>query len=726
MFKNLSNKERLSVLVINIIIAYLVYMLTSNRWTPTGGLESVWLTCAISYWFLALFSAKWFLAPRDAIISSVGSLLILSTMEIDLQDRFFASELDQLRSVAFIFSLIVVISAIFALLLYDRSERSPWGHFTFKITETFGQGELLFSAPATLSIIATYQNSPSTIVWLLLYWLLIMIGKPVERIWVALRSFADWRAGINNRPTVGSIIRIDYPDIIRVRLNSNSAWHTNRLFTASMPNGEQIYIISLFSQMQETDIVGTGLKISTAQDKINLPNGMVCSSHDEKKTSEFLEKLSGSKDTKLVGFVVENSSIAIITFEVTENSELEEGNVVFCRISGKDIFYQVIGAETSEESFDQNPRGTHIVKAAQLGFYTPSEGFKKYSWLPTMNTAVFSAGSREFEQPSIQDREFAIGKVPSTNVETIVKLDELIEYHTAILGVTGTGKTELALDIVKQAVDNKVKVFCVDFTGEYRERLRTLKPTFPSLTSEQGINFEEKLLAVETGTYGAGSEKKALAELLNSLKENINHQINTFLSGTDQNLAILELAEIANTKASLRITELYLSAIMGWARKNRRVKKILIVLEEAHTIIPETAGSGLDFDTQFVVSRIGQIALQGRKYGVGLIVISQRTALVSKTILSQCNTFFTHSLIDQTSLKFLESVYSTQHARLIPNLGRFEFLASGKAVKAERPIILRRDFDQSKQDASHALDQTTENANEDTEDIKRRIHRTPG
>ena len=107
-----------------------------------------------------------------------------------------------------------------------------------------------------------------------------------------------------------------------------------------------------------------------------------------------------------------------------------------------------------------------------------------------------------------------------------------------------------------------------------------------------------------------------------------------------------------------------------------------------------------------VVERIGQIALQGRKYGVGLLVITQRTALVSKTILSQCNTFLTHSLIDQTSLNFLESVYSSQHTKLIPNLGRFEFLAFGKGIKSERPIVLKREFDPAKQAASEAMHQT--------------------
>lgn len=44
-------------------------------------------------------------------------------------------------------------------------------------------------------------------------------------------------------------------------------------------------------------------------------------------------------------------------------------------------------------------------------------------------------------------REFEIGKVPSTNVGAVANIDALVEYHTAILGITGTGKTELALDM---------------------------------------------------------------------------------------------------------------------------------------------------------------------------------------------------------------------------------------------------------------------------------------
>jgi hypothetical protein len=330
-------------------------------------------------------------------------------------------------------------------------------------------------------------------------------------------------------------------------------------------------------------------------------------------------------------------------------------------------------------------------------------GFTKHPWLPAMNSPMFWAKSRRFPETVLSADEFIMGNVPSTNIGVAARLPELVEFHTAILGVTGTGKTELALDIVREAAQRGVKVFCVDFTGEYRERLADLDPIFPGPSAKETQDLAAKLFDAETGAYGAGKEKKILDETLKGMRVAIQAQIDEYLESDDTDLAIFELGEIANSKATLRLTELYLSAIMNWARQHRKAREILIVLEEAHTIIPEVFGAGFDYDTQWVVGRIGQIALQGRKYGVGLMVVSQRTALVSKTILSQCNTFFTYSLIDQTSLNFLQSVYSEQHTKSIPNLGFLEFIAFGKAVRSERPILLKRAFDPAKKAASDRL-----------------------
>jgi len=538
--------------------------------------------------------------------------------------------------------------------------------------------------------------------WLLLLWIAIIVVRPVEKFLQISGQLASDAKQNDLENLVGEISRIDHPNIVRVKLAENRSWPSGRLFMGAMSDGRLKYIVSLFSQTQGGEVVATGLCVSDVAENITLPSGAIISCHDKEKTREFLASISGASGSELVGFLVEKSNIGKIRFEIAFTSGLNEGDVVFVRVNGQEIFYQIVSAEIVEENFDQNPRGTHHVTATQLGCYSSEHGFKKFAWLPHMNTPVFSAGSRKFDKPVLTDRDFVIGTVPSTDIEAIINVDDMVEYHSAILGVTGTGKTEVALDVVRHAASKGIKVFCVDFTGDYQSRLKDLKPIFPKSDDAALKELDAKLFAVQTGTYGAPEEKKALNAFLKTTNTKVETEVSDFLTGKD-GVAILELTEIANTDATLRMTELYLSAIMNWAKNNRNTQKVLIVLEEAHTIIPEVRGAGFSFDTQFVVNRIGQIALQGRKYGVGLMVISQRTALVSKTILSQCNTFLTHSLIDQTSLNFLQSVYSSEHTALIPNLGQFEFLAYGKALRAERPIVLRREFDESLLAASKSI-----------------------
>lgn len=701
-----SLKQRTIVLLLNLAIFYIAFVAATSRWLPTGGLESVWLLSAAALWFLTLLSAPWFLPPRDSIANGIGALSVLVTIELAAVAHF-QSELNVLRWIGVGYTAAIVILSLVALFLHDRPNPTPTSRLIYRTVGIFGRAEILYTVAALISIVGAYQANFGSMASLLLLWVMFIVAKPIEAIVSAVQTWRAEKAIKINEINVGTIDRIDHPNIVRIRLSAGANWRQNNLYVAAMPDGHQHYLVALFAQPQGIEVIGTGLCVATLAEPIVLSSGQVAHSHDTDRASEFIENLSGTKDAKLIGFIVENSTIGVINFEIAMASALEEGEVVFARIDGREVFYQILDAVTSEESFDQNPRGTHIVRAAQLGCYEIGKGFVKYPWLPAMNTPLFGAKSRNFEQGAIDPRAFPIGIVPSTNIALTANIDDLVEYHTAILGVTGTGKTELALDIVREAVARGTKVFCVDFTGDYRQRLANLNPTFPAPTQQEAEDLEAKLFAAETGAYGAGAEKKALKDAVDSLRVSATQQVEGFLAGND-NLAILELREITNTKASLRLTELYLSTIMGWARNHRRARQIMIVLEEAHTIVPETGGAGFDYDTQWVVSRIGQIALQGRKYGVGLLVVTQRTALVSKTILSQCNTFLTHSLIDQTSLNFLESVYSAQHTRLIPNLPNLHFLAFGKALSAERPIMLRREFDQAKKDASDQLRQPLE------------------
>ena len=596
-----SLKERGLTLLINTLVAYVVFIAASSQWLPTGGLESVWLISAISFWFLSLLSAPWFVPPRDALISAIGALLVLTTIDFEGVPEF-SEELNSLRWVFVAYCLVVVSLSVIALFLHDGPQKSAKSQLAFRITGILGRGEVLFTAPALLSILGSYQQSYPTIAWLVVFWIAISVIRPVEKIAAVIRQYHEDTSKVPGDALVGTVDRVDHPNIVRVKLASSGAWPLNRLYTASMRDGTQQFVVSLFSQVQGSEVVGTGLCVGVSADPIQLETGCVLATHDEAKTREYLETLSGAPNSELVGFVVENSTISVIIFEIASSSELQEGSVVFIRIGGKDVFYQIVGAETAEENFDANPRGTQLVRAAQLGVYFAEKGFQKYSWLPQMNKPIFSAGSKKFDDAVLTEREFEIGIVPSTNVKAIAKIDELVEFHTAILGVTGTGKTELALDIVREATSKGVKAFCVDFTGDYRARLSDLTPIFPAPDPEKAKSIEGLLATIDAYGFKAGDQKKRLRALLDEIRADTKAAIDAFLTDENCHLAIFELAEISNSKAGLRLTEIYLSAIMNWAREHRRARQIVICLEEAHTIVPEAFGSGFDGDTKWVVT----------------------------------------------------------------------------------------------------------------------------
>lgn len=106
---------------------------------------------------------------------------------------------------------------------------------------------------------------------------------------------------------------------------------------------------------------------------------------------------------------------------------------------------------------------------------------------------------------------------------------------------------------------------------------------------------------------------------------------------------------------------------------------IMIVCEEAHNYVPRTGGA------QYNSSRksIERIAKEGRKYGVTLMVVSQRPSEVSETIFSQCSNFIAlrlTNLTDQSYIKSLLPDLSAGIGEMLPNLVQGEFLAVGDAV----------------------------------------------
>ena len=117
-------------------------------------------------------------------------------------------------------------------------------------------------------------------------------------------------------------------------------------------------------------------------------------------------------------------------------------------------------------------------------------------------------------------------------------------------------------------------------------------------------------------------------------------------------------------------------------------KRVCVVLEEAHTIIPELNAMGVSgIASKASVNTISQIALQGRKYNIGFFVIAQRTANVSKTVLTQCNSIISFQELDKTSSDFLSNYMGQEFVKILPNLKFRQAIAVGKAFKSNVPMI---------------------------------------
>jgi len=132
-----------------------------------------------------------------------------------------------------------------------------------------------------------------------------------------------------------------------------------------------------------------------------------------------------------------------------------------------------------------------------------------------------------------------------------------------------------------------------------------------------------------------------------------------------------------------------------WARnlpEGGRERPLLLVLEEAHAYLGrEKSGTATD--------AVRRIAKEGRKYGVGMMVISQRPSEIDTTILSQCGTIFAMRLANDTDRGHVTGAASDNLKGLfeiLPVLRTGEAIVVGEAVSLpvrtliEPPPIDRR------------------------------------
>jgi len=179
-----------------------------------------------------------------------------------------------------------------------------------------------------------------------------------------------------------------------------------------------------------------------------------------------------------------------------------------------------------------------------------------------------------------------------------------------------------------------------------------------------------------------------------SKKITFDETIRQLISYSDKNKANVTIIDLSGVPFEvLSITVSLISRILfeyGYFYKRLRYEKdknekinndipLLLVYEEAHKYVPKSDLAKYKASKE----SIERIAKEGRKYGVSLLLASQRPSEISETIFSQCNNFLALRLTNPSDQDYVKRLLPDTLGNLIdkmPTLKAGEALLIGDAV----------------------------------------------
>lgn len=166
--------------------------------------------------------------------------------------------------------------------------------------------------------------------------------------------------------------------------------------------------------------------------------------------------------------------------------------------------------------------------------------------------------------------------------------------------------------------------------------------------------------------------------------------IEQFLSSKEQ-LKIVDLSGIPNEvagAASAAIARTLFSFKVWQSSNERKSSPILLVCEEAHRYVPNRG------EAQYAAAQkaIRRLAKEGRKYGVGLLLVSQRPSEVEATVLSQCNTWIVMRITNDTDRSHVAGILPDSLSglsKVLSGLRQREAIFVGQAAMLPSRIRIR-------------------------------------
>lgn len=706
--------QRLWVASIQLILMFIVCWVFSGTpffiFDTTSAYNLVFLSFALVIIMGRYIVEPFFTKPVGTISNCVTALVAL--LAIPNPSSF-------LLYPAFLGSIIaIILVTIIDIVLQQTNRAEKLQKVLFRIVTYVGRAEFLFSVLFISACVSYLSDDKIHFVVMMILWAIFVLTRSIERI-------VGFFASVKTFPKIesGDIIEILNGELYKVKINSNAAAISLQRPVMRTDTGYRIGSIIDRYKTRFDEIVEV---IFTDELPNNLQEGLAVIDLPDSTSSidkvYFIEDEVGTLPkaiSDLVGLVETGSNINKINIKLymdrgnTTFSDLVEGTILQTKIYEQEVLYQVIdGVTRNETEIDDYTKGFISIKAQKIGQYdSKSKQLKIVSWVPQMHTPAFYAkqitylddDGADATETVLNNAGEYIGLLPNTSALVPIRnYHELVTHNTAILGILGIGKSCLTFELVQKVVGHTdCKVVCLDITGQYCHEMREYYPEIIELTYDQiepGLNQLRNNKAAEQGDLPADRCGN------NSLyRSNIKQLLEWFVDQPGKQVLIINPAKLDVTKGEKRgynidIVELSIAektriiseeALDVCKNKGESMDaRMCLVYEEAHSLVPEWNSAASDGDSR-ASNGTARVILQGRKYGLGSFVITQRTANVSKSILNQCNTIFALRVFDDTGKQFLENYVGSDYANILPTLEERHAVVTGKALGLKQPIIIK-------------------------------------
>ncbi len=156
-------------------------------------------------------------------------------------------------------------------------------------------------------------------------------------------------------------------------------------------------------------------------------------------------------------------------------------------------------------------------------------------------------------------------------------------------------------------------------------------------------------------------------------------------------LSILYLKGYETLPASAIVSILLENLFKHRQEVNEEIPPFLTVVEEAHNFIPSRSENKDDLPS---VETIRKVITEGRKFGTGIMIISQRPSRLDETIASQCNSQIIFRMVnqkDQKATRDRSETLDVDDSKQLPNLANGQGIISGQVVNFSLPVQIKFD-----------------------------------